>query len=712
MPQYNGIPLDDDMIVQSILQEVAEADYDGTNALSYQREQSTRAYNGVDFPDGLQPTTGMSSVVINKVQPAVETLTTYLTKIFCSDKETVVFNPTNPNLGMMAKQSTALANHLIHKTNDGYRVINRWIKDAAVNKNSLVKVYWSTKKTSYTETYEGISESELNVILSQKEEYGYEVEVIEAVKETLAEGMISPDTGGVLMEEQELYSKYTLRCTHEVGLPVMENVPPEEFLINQDATCLDRDDNLTRFVCHRKLMYAGDILAMFPEADVDDLTSAGTDDYLTYDYETQNRGDFDGTYNIHGQERGEGALKQVELKETWIKLDVNGDGMLDWYHCFSAGNTLLMKEMWDGPIPFSSFCFFPVTHKFYGLSVYDKIGDAFKTITALTRGEVDMTNQRNTYRLIADPRFIDQRDLQSGRPGIIKARAGFEPSMVMPITPPTGSGGQSMQMLAYLDQYIHSQLGIDPLSGAISNDVEKSGNDSEKTAQVVDNASAKVEGYAREFAEIALRPLIWSMVWMMIEHKDDISVKKLVEEVTPGQPFYAGEEGMESALNKSDLSAKVGLGHMSAQQRIQGAMAIKQEQAMIKQLGVLIPPGKEVAVSAEIAKAVGYENYNDFFPTEEEIAQSNQWLQQAMQQAQQQGMQMGMQQAMQQAQQQEIMAKVGKLTAEIKNLDAKTQGELSDIEIDRREAAVREREQALQEMLARTAETQTVAALI
>ena len=113
MTQYKGIPLDDDMVVQSILQEVAEADYDGTNALSYQREQSTRAYNGVDFPDGLQPTTGMSSLVINKVQPAVETLTTYLTKIFCSDKETVVFNPTNPNFrNAMAKQSTMLANHL------------------------------------------------------------------------------------------------------------------------------------------------------------------------------------------------------------------------------------------------------------------------------------------------------------------------------------------------------------------------------------------------------------------------------------------------------------------------------------------------------------------------------------------------------------------------------------------------------------------------
>ena len=105
-------PMDDDEIVQFIQQEKSEADYDGTNALSYQREQSTRAYAGVDFPDGLQPTTGMASVVINKVQPAVETLVTYLTNIFCNDKETVVFNPTNPNLGQMVSQHSSLLTHL------------------------------------------------------------------------------------------------------------------------------------------------------------------------------------------------------------------------------------------------------------------------------------------------------------------------------------------------------------------------------------------------------------------------------------------------------------------------------------------------------------------------------------------------------------------------------------------------------------------------
>lgn len=688
--------LTDDEVVQHIQQEKSEADYDGTNTLSYQREQSTRAYNGVDFPDGLSPTTGMSSIVINKVQPAVETLSTYLTNIFASDKETVVFNPTNPDLGMAAKQATMIANHLVHKTNNGYQVINRWIKDAAINKNSVVKLYWSNKKTSFTETYENISEDELNVIIAQKEEYGYEVSIIEKEEKATLVAVMDPNTGEEVQVEQ-MSSKYVIRCSHEIGLPVMENVPPEEFLINNDATSVDRDDNLCRYVCHRKLMYTGDVLAMFPDADEMDVLSASGSDYLEFDYEAQNRGDFDGTYSIRGSDRGEGALKQVELTESWIKLDIDKEGELEWYHCFSVGNTLLSKEIWDGPIPFASFCFFPVPNKFYGLSVYDKISDAFKTITALMRGEVDATNQRNTFRLIADPRVLDQRDLQSGRPGIIKASKGFDPKNVMQLPVPTGAAGGGLAIMQYLDQYIHSQIGIDPISGAISTDVEKSGNDAAKTAQVVDNASAKVQSYAREFAEMSLRPVIWSMIWMMVEHKDEVSVKKLVDEITPGVPFLLAEEGMEAALTKADLSAKVGLGHLTQEQRLSGAMALRQEQAMIKEMGILIAPEKEVAVSAEIAKAVGYENYHDFLPTSEEIAQGQQALQEAIQMAHdaglQEGIQQGMQQALEQADMQEKMAKVQEIAAKIEKLR-------SDISIADREVRIKEAEQELERMLA------------
>ena len=708
-------PMTDDVLVNRIDEQKARADYEGTNELSFQREQSSRAYTG-ELSDGLEPTTGMSSVLDNKIQPAVDILTTYLTKIFCSDKETVIFNPTNPQLAPVASQTMMLVNHVLHKTNNGYEVINRWIRDAAVNKNSIVKVIWDDSETSFTETFTDISEEELNAIVAQKEEMGLDVEVIEeeVVEEEVTVGMDPAESEAALMLGEEVIEEYTesrvvsshyvLRCTHPKGLPRIENLPPEEFLINEGATSIDKDHHLTNFVCHRKLMFVGDVMKMFPDADMEEVYASSGSDHLQYEYETQNRHSFDGTYD-YTDDDGQGSMAQVEVTETWIKEDVLGNGTPQWWHVFTVGSNLLMKEEWFDELPFASFCFFPVPHKFYGQSVYGRLRDYYRTSTALLRSEVDMRLQQNTFRIIADPRTIDQRDLQSGRPGIIKASKNFDPKGVMTIPMPTGAGN-TLQILEYLDKEIQAQIGIDPVTGAISTDVEKSGNDAEKTAQVVDNSSAKIELFAREFAEMGLRPVIWTIVKMLADHSDDYSVKMITERLTPGMPLLIGEEGVMNLIEKSDLSAKVGLGHMTSTQKMRGIMAIKQEQMALEQTGVMIDPMKKINVSTELARSMGYENVQDFFPSPQEVQQNNAMLQQAIQQAQQQGMQMGMQQAMQQADMQEKMAKVQKIAAEIEKIRA-------DMTIENREVMIKEREQALEELLSQNPNaTHTVAALI
>ena len=73
----------DEELVSYVNQEAGAADYSGTNEVSYQRIQSTRAFHG-ELVDGLQPTTGMSSIVDNKIQPAVETHQTHPCLLYTS----------------------------------------------------------------------------------------------------------------------------------------------------------------------------------------------------------------------------------------------------------------------------------------------------------------------------------------------------------------------------------------------------------------------------------------------------------------------------------------------------------------------------------------------------------------------------------------------------------------------------------------------------
>ena len=652
----------DDELLQSIREEVAAADYSGTNELSFHREQSTRAYNGV-LTDGLQPTTGMSSIVNNKIQPAVETLTTYLTKIFCSDKETVVFNPTNPQLSQAAKQITMLVNHVIHKQNNGYKVINEWIKSAAINKNGIVKVSWDNVPYSYKEVYENISEDALAQKIIEKESYGYEVEIVEQDEE-----------------------KTILKCTHEKGMPKIEVIPPEEFLINEGATSIN-DDPKTRFVCQRVMLSLSEIKKMFPDVDEEDLLGAGAEGYLEYEYERLNRHAFDGTYDYTGTDPSAGPNRLIEITESWIKADVDDDGIAEWRHTISTGTTLLQNEEWFGDIPFCSFTFFPIPHKFYGLSIYDKLQWYHRASSMLLRSEIDTRLQQNTFRLIADDRNINIRDLQSGRPGIIRAKPGFDPSQVMAVPQPSGAAN-TQQLLEYLRQEIISQIGIDPVSGAISTDVEKSGNDATKTSMVVDNASAKVEQYAREFAETGLRNMIWQISKLLIENSSEISVKKLVNKVTPGVPFILAQENMAEYYEKDDITAKVGLGHMSPQQKIQGIAAIQATQDKLVALGIPISPEKQLNTSYELARAMGYENYFEYLPTMQEVQQAKQQVaKMAQQQMQQQQQITQMQLQKEQLEMQKTQVEIAKTVSETKENEVETDVKARAQALDEEKAA-------------------------
>ena len=134
------------------------------------------------------------------------------------------------------------------------------------------------------------------------------------------------------------------------------------------------------------------------------------------------------------------------------------------------GNQLLFDEEWFGDIPFASFTFFPSPHKFYGQSVYDKLAHYHRAASMVLRAEVDMRLLQNTYRIIADPNKVNMRDLMSNRPGIIRA-SDFDASTISVLPSPTGAGN-SVQLLEYFRKAIIGQIGIDPETGQVSNDIQ------------------------------------------------------------------------------------------------------------------------------------------------------------------------------------------------------------------------------------------------
>ena len=466
-------------------------------------------------------------------------------------------------------------------------------------------------KRAFEEVWTDAAPEELDLIITEREAQGYECEVVEH-NTTEVDGI-------------ETDSSTTLRCTFRKGMPKIECVPPEEFVINEGTSSINGDEH-TRFVAHRRLYYSSEIKEMFPDVDVERLSSGSN---LMFDYETQSRHTFDGTYKQFMTDTGQEATKLREVVESWILADRNGDGIAEWLHCFSCGHTLLSQEEWFGPLPFASFTYFPIPHKFYGLSVYDKIRDYERSATALLRSQVDSAVMSNTTRIIADPNFVSMRDLQTVKNGIIQARVGFDPSKVMAI-PTSNTVASGSDVIQNIRMQVIAEIGIDPVSGQISTDVEKSGNDATKTSMVLDNASAKIEGYAREFAENTLRDVVWQILRLLVVHSNDDSVKQLAEEVSPDTPFLMAD-ALPQVINKADITAKVGLGHMTGQQKIaaaQSLIAMMTSFANDPNTPLPIPPMAKLQMAYEMAKGWGYDNPELLFGTPEEVLAETQKIEQ------------------------------------------------------------------------------------
>ena len=381
-----------------------------------------------------------------------------------------------------------------------------------------------------------------------------------------------------------------------------------------------------------------------------------------------NRGIFDGTYNEALRVDGDGPNRSVELTESWIKADRDGDGYAEWRHVFTIGGNLLEDEAWEGEPPFVAFSFWPIDFKFYGMSAWDVLKDYHRNKTGLMRGYLDAINQNNTFRMIADTRFLDQRLAQSGKPGIYPARPGFDPTKVLmfpkvPVTEPTGA-------LKYLDEQIEMEIGINPRTGAISADVEKSGNDAAKTSMIIDNASAKVEIYGRRFAE-AMKQVTWLAFDLLIKNSDSNTVKAMVDIVTPGQPFLAAEH----KLDKTALSVTVGLGHLTTEQKLQALQLAKQQQLQYAAEGINIPLENKLKLDVDTLKAIGLDNAYDYLPDPEALAQHQQMVEEAKQQQQPDP-----------ALQLEMM----KVQAEIKKLESETVENNVDAEVKAKKQALDE----------------------
>ncbi len=141
--------------------------------LSTERSKAMDYYNGrmqTDMPS----LEGRSRAVSTDVSDTVEGLMPPLMEIFFGGEDVVKFMPTGPQDVQAAEQESDYVNHVFTQLNPGFMVLYSFIKDALLQKNGLVKVFWDEEDREERETYYDLTDDQLAFLLHDEE-----VEIIE-----------------------------------------------------------------------------------------------------------------------------------------------------------------------------------------------------------------------------------------------------------------------------------------------------------------------------------------------------------------------------------------------------------------------------------------------------------------------------------------------------------------------------------------------------
>jgi predicted GNAT family acetyltransferase len=571
------------------------------------RRKALEYYNRYEYGNEVE---GRSQIVTGEVAEVVDGALPQLLRIFTQSDEIVRFEPKGPGDEEKAKQATEYVNWVMNRDNDGVLLMHNWFKDALLQKNGIVKVYWDEKIDVTKEKYQNLTQDEVAMLLNDPE-----VEVVNQKTTEIAPAGI--DEMGMMIPPIFSYD-VKLKKTKKTGKVIVENVPPEEFLISKKArTIADAP-----FVAHRRLATRSELTAMGFDKDVIENLPTYAD--LTYNQENVAR--FDQGEQPSDQASLDFSMQEIEVMEVYIKVDFDGDGIAELRKITYAGTEILDNEEADF-VPFCSVCPIPMPHKFFGHSLADRAVDIQLIKSTVTRQILDNLYMTNSPRMGVVEGQVNLDDLLTVTAnGIVRMK---NTQAIIPLTvPPTAS--QSFPLLEYLDSVQAKRTGVSDQMNGLNPDVLQNST-ATAVAMMQNSAAGKVELIARVFAETGVKDLFQKILQLLCKYQDKERIVRLRGKYVSIDP--------REWTNGFDISINVGLGTGNKQEQMAMiAMVLGKQEEILKTVGINNPVVSLTNYRQTLGRfieAAGFKDSNEFF-MEITPEQEQMMAQQGQQQGQQQ----------------------------------------------------------------------------
>ena len=541
--------------------------YMGGN-LSAQRKKSLEYYMGEPLGTEID---GRSQVVSTDVADTIETILPNLLKIFTASDQTVKCEPVKAEDVALAEQATNYINYIFNKDNDGFSILYTWFKDALIEKNGIVKVYWDESEKVEQETYENLNDQEYKILIDNddvevvKEESFVDEKAKEQLEEikVLAEAQ-GQDIGNV--PTPKLHNCIIKRTTSS-GKVKIENIPPEEFLIQKTAKTIE-DSN---FVAHRVLKTRSDLIQMgFDREVVENLPTQNT---ALFNEERLTRfADIDANPLNDSPDE---STEDIEIYECYIKVDVDGDGIAELRKITVAGNSAdtVLENMPCDFIPFCSLTPIPMPHRFYGRSVSELVEDVQLVKSTVMRQLLDNMYLTNNNRVAVMDGMVNLDDLLTNRPGGVVRTKQPPQQVMMPMQNQTISQ-QAFPLLEYLDTVRETRTGVTRYSQGL--DADSLNKTATGVNTLMSQSQMRMELIARVFAETGIKDLFKRIFELTVKYQNKERIVELNNKFVAVSPT--------EWKNRYNISITVGLGAGSKDQQIVMLNNILQKQLQAFQL--------------------------------------------------------------------------------------------------------------------------------
>jgi len=542
------------------------------------REEAMKAYMCEPYGNEV---VGRSQVVMSDVFNTIESILPSLMRIFCGGIDVVKVSGQGPEDEEGATLMGELLNHQSRKDFNAFTLLYDWFKDALLCKMGVVKYYW-VKETKYKrKDYQGITPEELNALLAKG---NYEV-----TKQ-------SSDSDGV-------YLNIEGRTVTRISKPMVEVLPPEEFIFNVRAKTLSES-----FCAHKKKVHKKSLSKYgVKEADVADaITEMSGENLINERFK-----DLGGAQFITDNPEDD----EVYIYECYYNVYKEDGEPVPIKALIMGGQVIDLEENKYGKPPFRELSAIRLTHRAVGRSFYDLAGEVQKLKTALVRYILDNIYYQNNGQKVVNPYKINMDDLFSqNRPGgVIRTLDISTPvgDAIMPV-PTTPLAPQAFSFLEYADgSILENRTGVTRYNQGL--DSESLNKTASGISQIMSASQQRIELIARIFAETGVKGLFEDIAQMNLDFFDKPTNIKLNEEWKTINP--------EDISGEYDININVGIGTGTKEMVVQQLMTMLDVYLKgLTETGIVSPENVTELIKS-IWENMGFKNADKYITTKDANAE-------------------------------------------------------------------------------------------